>query len=56
LLAERNAYISAADEVSTIDQTLEQIWLDWQQKNLLQLVPKPIGVDQAVKQILSLLH
>ena len=56
LLAERNAYISAADEVSTIDQALEQIWLDWKQKNLLQLVPKPIGVDQAVKQILSLLH
>ena len=56
MLAERNAYMSAADEVSSIDRTLEQIWLDWQQKNLLQLDAKPIGADQAVKQILSLLN
>jgi hypothetical protein len=56
LLFERNAYISAADDVSSIDQTIEQLWLDWQQKKLMQLAWKPIGVDQAVKQILSLVH
>ncbi len=56
LLAERNAYISAADDAASIDKTLERIWLDWQQKNLMQLAWKPIGVDQAAKQILSLVH
>jgi hypothetical protein len=56
LLAERNAYISAADDAASIDQTLERIWLDWQQKNLMQLAWKPIGVDQAAKKILSLVH
>jgi hypothetical protein len=56
LLAERNAYISAADDVSSMDRTIEQLWLDWQQKKLTQLAWKPIGVGQAVKQILSLVH
>jgi hypothetical protein len=56
LLAERNAYISAANDATSIDQTLERIWLEWQQKNLAQLAWKPIGVDQAAKQILSLVH
>jgi hypothetical protein len=56
LLAERNAYISAADDAASIDQTLERIWLDWQQKNLMQLAWRPIGVYQATKQILTLVH
>jgi hypothetical protein len=56
LLAERNAYISAADDTASIDLALERIWLDWQQKNLMPLARKPIGVDQAAKQILSLVH
>ena len=54
LLAERNAYISAADDAASIDQTLERIWLDWQQKNLMPLARKPIGVDQAAQRILQL--
>ena len=56
LLAERNAYISAADDTASIDAVLEQLWFDWQQKNLMQLAWKPIGVNQAAKQILSLVH
>ena len=56
LLAERNAYISAADNAASIDRALERIWFDWQQKNLMQFAWKPIGVDQAAKQILSLVH
>jgi hypothetical protein len=56
LLAERNAYISAADDAASIDQTLEHIWLDWKQKNLLQLAWKPIGVDQAAQRILQLVE
>jgi len=53
LLAERNAYISTADDAASIDQTLERIWLDWQQKNLMQLAFKPIGVGQAAQRILQ---
>jgi hypothetical protein len=56
LLAERNAYISAADDAASIDGALERIWLDWQQKNLIQLTWKPIGVDQAAQRILQLLE
>jgi hypothetical protein len=53
LLAERNAYISAADDAASIDQALERIWFDWQRKNLMQLAWKPIGVDQAAQTILQ---
>ncbi len=56
LLAERNAYISAADDAASIDQTLERIWLDWQQKNLIPFTFKPIGVDQAAQRILQFLE
>jgi hypothetical protein len=56
LLAERNAYISAADNAASIDRALERIWFDWQQKNLLQLAWKPIGVDQAAQRILQLVQ
>ena len=54
LLEERHAYISAADDTSSIDQTLERLWLDWQQQNLAPLAWQPIGVDQAAKRILQL--
>ena len=56
LLAERNAYISAADDAASIDGALERIWLDWQQKNLMQLAWRPIGVDQAAQRILQFLE
>ena len=56
LLAERNAYISAADDAASIDGSLERIWIDWQQKNLMQLAWKPIGVDQAAQRILQFLE
>ena len=56
LLAERNAYISAADDAASIDEALERIWIDWQQKNLMQLAWKPIGVDQAAQRILQFLE
>ena len=55
LLTERNAYISAAADVASIDQTLECIWQDWQQKNLRPLLRMPIGVDQAAQRILQFL-
>ena len=37
-------------------QLPEQIWLDWQQKNLMQLAWKPIGVDQAAQRIFQFLE
>jgi glycosyltransferase involved in cell wall biosynthesis len=55
LLTERNAYISAAADVASIDQTLDCIWQDWQQKNLRSLARMPIGVDQAAQRILQFL-
>jgi glycosyltransferase involved in cell wall biosynthesis len=56
LLAERNAYISTADDAASIDGALERIWLDWQQKNLMPLAFKPIGVDQAAQKILQFIQ
>ena len=54
-LHERNAYISAANDTQSIGENLEQIWLDWQNKNLRQLRFEPIGVRQAVNTILETL-
>jgi glycosyltransferase involved in cell wall biosynthesis len=54
-LRERNAYISAANDTQSIGENLEQIWLDWQSKNLRQLRFEPIGVRQAVNTILETL-
>lgn len=54
-LHERNAYISAANDTQSIGENLEQIWLDWQSKNLRQLRFEPIGVRQAVNTILETL-
>lgn len=56
LLAERNAYISTADDAASIDRALERIWLDWQQKKLMPLAFKPIGVDQAAQRILQFIQ
>jgi glycosyltransferase involved in cell wall biosynthesis len=53
LLAERNAYVSFANDASSIDHVLEKLWLDWQQKKLNKVHYSPIGVDQAVKHILE---
>jgi glycosyltransferase involved in cell wall biosynthesis len=54
-LRERNAYISTANDAQSIGENLEQIWLDWQSKNLRQLRFEPIGVRQAVNTILETL-
>ena len=32
---------------------LERIWLDWQSRNLIQPKWLPLGVNQAVQQILT---
>jgi hypothetical protein len=53
MLLDRGAYLSANGDAQSIEMALERIWLDWQSKLLIQPIWKPIGVDQAVKTILT---
>lgn len=53
MLLDRKSYLSADGDEEGIAMALEKIWLDWQQKQLLQPIWQPIGVDQAVSSILS---
>jgi len=53
MLLDRRSYLSPAQSDIDIAIALERIWLDWQQKQLLEPVWDPIGVDQAVIGILS---
>ncbi len=56
MLLERGSYLSADGDAVGIAKTLEQIWLDWEQKQLITPIYNPIGVDQAVHTILSHLY
>jgi hypothetical protein len=53
MLLERGAYLSHEGDEAGIAIALERIWLDWQEKKLINPQGKPIGVDQAVQQILK---
>ncbi|SNX29041.1 hypothetical protein SAMN06295945_1404 [Polynucleobacter meluiroseus] len=53
MLQERGAYLSAEGDTNSVAKALEAIWLDWQSKQLIEPKWLPIGVDQAVKQILN---
>ena len=53
MLLDRGAYLSAEGDAEGIAMALERIWLDWQKKQLIEPVWKPIGVDQAVNTILT---
>jgi hypothetical protein len=53
MLLDRGAYLSPQLDAGAIELALERIWLDWQGKQLIQPVWKPIGVDQAVNTILT---
>ena len=54
MLSERGAYLSLQDNSAGINMALERIWLDWEQKRLSVPAGKPIGVEQAVDTILSI--
>ena len=56
MLLERSAYLSHDGDGAGIDMALERIWLDWQQHRLIEPKWLPIGVDQAVQQILTEIH
>ena len=53
MLLDRGAYLSPQNEAAEIKSTLEEIWLDWSNKKLIQPIWKPIGVDQAVVSIMT---
>lgn len=53
MLLERGSYLSEDGDDAGIALALERIWLDWQQKQLVEPIWNPIGVDQAVSSILS---
>ena len=53
MLSERGAYLSHETDQAGIDMALEQIWLDWQRKELPFSKNNPIGVKQAVATILN---
>jgi hypothetical protein len=53
MLLNRGAYLSPQLDPGAIELSLERIWLDWKNKQLIQPAWKPIGVDQAVNTILT---
>ena len=53
MLLDRGSYLSPEGDAQAVASTLEKIWLDWQNKCLIEPLWKPIGVDQAVSTILS---
>ncbi len=53
MLTERESYLSADGDEEGIAKTLEQIYFDWKSRELITPLYNPIGVDQAVIQILE---
>lgn len=53
MLSERGAYCSTEGDAEGIALALERIYLDWQQRALVEPKGQPIGVDQAVQAILT---
>lgn len=53
MLLDRGVYLSPQLDTEAIEIALERIWLDWKAKQLIQPKWKPIGVDQAVNNILT---
>ncbi len=53
MLSDRGAYLSQEGDNVGIDMALERIWLDWNERKLIEPKWKPLGVNQAVYKILS---
>ena len=53
MIEQRDGYLSHEGDSVGIDMALEKIWLDWKSQQLIKPKLIPIGVDQAVYQILS---
>lgn len=52
MLLDRGAYLSLQDNLDAIELALERIWLDWKNQQLIEPKWLPVGVDQAVHQLL----
>jgi hypothetical protein len=53
MLLERGSYLSVDGDEEGVAKTLERIYFDWKSKELITPIYNPIGVDQAVSQILE---
>ncbi|WP_062308140.1 glycosyltransferase [Polynucleobacter sinensis] len=53
MLLDRGAYLSPQSDPQAVAMALERIWLDWQKRQLIEPKWLPVGVDQAVDQMLS---
>jgi hypothetical protein len=53
MLLDRGAYLSPQSDVKAVEHALERIWLDWKNQQLVEPKWLPVGVNQAVNQILS---
>jgi hypothetical protein len=56
MLENRGSYMSHDGDSVGIEAALERIWLDWSDRNLLEPKWSPMGVDQAVQNILTEVH
>jgi hypothetical protein len=52
MLLDRGAYLSPQSDIKAIELALERIWLDWKNQQLIEPQWLPVGVDQAVHQLL----
>jgi hypothetical protein len=53
MLLERSAYLSPQNDSEAVELALDRIWLDWEGKQLATPKGVQIGVDQAVKKIIT---
>ncbi len=52
MLLDRGAYLSPQIDSEAVALALERIWLDWKSQRLIESKWLPVGVDQAVSEIL----
>ena len=52
MLLDRAAYLSPQNDIEAVELALERIWLDWKNRKLIEPKWLPVGVDQAVNQLL----
>ena len=56
MLLDRGAYLSPQSDPQAVELTLERIWLDWKNQQLIEPKWLPVGVDQAAYRILLQVH
>lgn len=56
MLTDRACYLSHSESPMSIQATLEQIWQDWQSKNMITPRYEPISVEDGVRDILNAVY